>query len=272
MIYFPNTKINIGLFVTEKREDGFHNLETVFYPLGLSDILEVKRIEEEPGGKCYFENTGITVDCPAEKNLVLKAYHLLAQDFRLPAMKVHLRKIVPFGAGLGGGSSDAAFMLKAINENCGLGLSDSRLIEYASQLGSDCAFFISGRPAFASGKGERLAPIALSLDDYRIVLVKPDCGVSTAEAYRGIVPKRPEFDLRKLGTLPVEEWKQVVKNDFEATVFARYPEVGRLKEYLYGQGAVYAAMTGSGSAVFGIFHRNRKIDINCPGCFVWKGE
>lgn len=272
MIYFPNTKINIGLFVTEKREDGFHNLETVFYPLGLSDILEVKKLEGEQEGKCYFENTGIIVDCPAEKNLVLKAYHLLANDFRLPAMKVHLRKIVPFGAGLGGGSSDAAFMLKAINEGCGLGLSDNRLIEYASQLGSDCAFFILNRPAFASGKGEQLEEITLSLDDYRLVLVKPDCGVSTAEAYRGIVPKQPEFDLRKIGTLPVPEWKQMVKNDFEEVVFARYPEIGRLKKHLYGQGAVYAAMTGSGSAVFGLFRRDQEIEIDCPGCFVWKGE
>lgn len=272
MIYFPNTKINIGLFVTEKRTDGFHNLETVFYPIGLSDLLEVKKVEEDQGGKCYFENTGIAVDCPAEKNLVLKAYHLLAKDFRLPAMKVHLRKIVPFGAGLGGGSSDAAFMLKALNERCALGLSDSRLREYASQLGSDCAFFICNRPAFASGKGEQLQDISLSLADYRIVLVKPECGVSTAEAYRGIVPKRPEFDLHKLETLPVEEWKWVVKNDFEATVFARYPQVGQLKEYLYRQGAVYAAMTGSGSAVFGIFRRNEEIHIDCPGCFVWKGE
>ncbi len=272
MIYFPNIKINIGLFVTERREDGFHNLETIFYPLGLSDILEVKKMEEEPGGTCYFENTGILVDCPAEKNLVLKAYHLLAKDFHLPAMKVHLRKIVPFGAGLGGGSSDAAFMLKAINEGCNLGLSDHKLMEYASQLGSDCAFFILDRPAFASGKGERLEEISLSLDGYRMVLVKPDCGVSTAEAYRGIIPKQPEFDLRKLGTLPLEEWKQVVKNDFETTVFARYPEIGRLKEYLYGQGAVYAAMTGSGSAVFGIFPSNKEININCPGCFVWREE
>lgn len=272
MIYFPNTKINIGLFVTEKRKDGFHNLETVFYPLGLSDILEIKKAEGEQEGMCYFENTGILVDCPAEKNLVLRAYHLLAKDFHLPAVKVHLRKIVPFGAGLGGGSSDAAFMLKAMNERCGLGLSEQQLMEYASQLGSDCAFFILNRPAFASGKGERLEEISLSLENYRIVLVKPDSGVSTAEAYGGIVPKLPEFDLRKLGTLPIEEWKQVVKNDFETTVFARYPEIGKLKDNLYEQGAVYAAMTGSGSAVFGLFRRNEEIDINCPGCFVWQEE
>ena len=273
MIYFPNTKINIGLFVTEKRKDGFHNLETVFYPLGLSDILEVKRIEDGVEGTCLFENTGILVDCPVEKNLVLKAYHLLAKDFRLPAVKVRLRKIVPFGAGLGGGSSDAAFMLKALNEGCELGLSENKLMEYASQLGSDCAFFILNRPAFASGKGEQLEEITLSLNDYRLVLVKPDCGVSTAEAYRGIVPAPIEFDLRKIGTLPVEEWKQVVKNDFEAVVFARYPEIGNLKEYLYEQGAVYAAMTGSGSAVFGLFPKNgEEISIDCPGCFVWKEE
>lgn len=272
MIYFPNAKINIGLFVTGKRNDGFHNLETVFYPVGLPDILEVKRAEGGQDGECFFKNTGITVDCPTEKNLILKAYRLLLADFRLPAINIHLRKMIPFGAGLGGGSSDAAFMLKALNECCELCLSDAALIKYASQLGSDCAFFIQNRPAFASGKGDLLEKLELSLDAWRIVLIKPVCGVSTAEAYAGIVSRKAPFDLHRIGTLPVAEWKMVVENDFETTVFARYPEIAQIKQYLYSQGAVYASMTGSGSAVFGLFEKNKETDINYPGCFIWQGQ
>lgn len=272
MIYFPNAKINIGLSVTGKRDDGFHNLETVFYPVGLSDILEVKIAADRPDGECSFKNAGITVDCPAEKNLVWKAYRLLAEDFRLPAVKVYLRKIIPFGAGLGGGSADAAFMLKAVNDCCGLNLAEDELIRYASRLGSDCAFFIVDKPVFASGKGEVLEHLALSLEAYRIVLVKPNCGVSTSEAYAGIVPRKSEFDLRKLGTLPVCEWKSVVVNDFENSVFARYPEIAVIKEQLYERGAIYASMTGSGSAVFALFEKDKEINMDFPGCFTWKGE
>lgn len=272
MIYFPNAKINIGLFVTEKRNDGFHNLETVFYPVGLSDILEVQRAEGGRDGECCFKNTGIAVDCPPEKNLVLKAYHLLSADFHLPAINVHLRKIIPFGAGLGGGSSDAAFMLKALNECCELRLSDAELIKYASQLGSDCAFFIPNRPAFASGKGDVLEKLELSLDAWRVVLVKPMCGISTAEAYAGIVPRKAPFDLHRIETLPVNEWKSVIENDFETTVFTHYPEIARIKQYLYSQGAVYASMTGSGSAVFGLFEKNKEIKIECSGCFIWQEQ
>lgn len=272
MIYFPNAKINIGLSVTGKREDGFHNLETVFYPVGLSDILEVKIAGERPDGECSFKNTGIAVDCPVEKNLVWRAYQLLAEDFKLPAVNVYLRKIIPFGAGLGGGSADAAFMLKAINDCCCLNLPEDKLIQYASRLGSDCAFFIVDKPVFASGKGEILENLVLSLDAYHIVLVKPDCGVSTSEAYAGIVPQKPGFDLRKIATLPVCEWKSVVVNDFEKTVFARYPEIAAIKEQLYQRGAIYASMTGSGSAVFALFEREKEIDMNFPGCFTWQGE
>ncbi len=271
MIVFPNAKINIGLFVTEKRLDGFHNLETLFYPIGLSDILEV--VKGNGGqGECVFRSTGIDVGCDAEKNLIVKAYRLLDAEYRLPAVEVYLHKVIPFGAGLGGGSSDAAFMLKALDELFGLSLGIRKLEEYAARLGSDCAFFIRNAPAFASGKGEQLADTELSLKGYRLVLVKPAFGVSTAEAYAGIVPHPAKFDLRKLDTLDPALWKECVENDFETSVFAVYPQLAALKRLLYDKGAIYASMTGSGSAVYGLFPRNEKVDIVCPDCFVWQED
>lgn len=272
MIVFPNAKINIGLYVTEKRGDGFHNLETVFYPVRLADILEINQADTTAKGVCVFKNTGITVDCPAEKNLVLKAYRLLDTVYSLPAVNVHLHKIIPFGAGLGGGSSDAAFMLKALNEYFALGLDEAMLAGYASELGSDCAFFIKNTPAFASGKGDRLEDISLSLNDYKIVLVKPDCGVSTQEAYAGIAPCRAASDLRGLAGIPVRDWRNKVSNDFEKTVFVKYPQIGRIKDKLYNLGAVYASMTGSGSAVFALFDKAKKIPLDFPRCYVWSEE
>lgn len=272
MIVYPNAKINIGLYVTEKRADGFHNLETVFYPLGLSDILEINRAEEAASGECFFKNTGILIDCPEEKNLVIKAYRLLRADYHLPAVRVHLHKIVPFGAGLGGGSADAAFMLKALDDYFGLDIPEGKLTAYASGLGSDCAFFIRNRPAFAQGKGEILEDIELSLENYFIVLVKPPCGVSTPEAYRGIVPREPAFDLRHIGALEVKKWQGLVSNDFERTVFAGYPEIGRVKAELLRMGAVYASMTGSGASVFALFENSVETEDLFPGCFVWKNR
>lgn len=269
MLLYPNAKVNIGLFVTEKRSDGFHNLETVFYPVGLTDILEVNPIE---GKVCRFINTGIDIDCREQDNLVMRAYHLLAADYTLPAVQVHLHKIIPFGAGLGGGSSDAAFMLKALNELFELHISGSVLEAYAARLGSDCAFFIRNRPVFAHGKGELLEEISLSLDDYRIVLVKPDCGVSTPEAYAGIKPDPASFNLRNLSILPVNKWKESVVNNFESTVFVHHPEIGTIKDKLYGMGAIWASMTGSGSAVVGIFRIGTDITGEFPGCFVWSEE
>lgn len=270
MIFFPNAKINIGLYVTSRREDGFHNLETVFFPVKLSDLLEVNPM---PGkGECRFKNTGIPVDCDAGHNLIVKAYRMLAATYDLPSVQVHLHKMIPFGAGLGGGSSDAAYMLKALNYIFEMSLSDSVLEEQASCLGSDCAFFIRNQPVFASGRGNIFEDLSLDLSEYRIVLVKPRCGVSTKEAYAGIVPAPAEFDLRRISELPVTEWKEQIRNDFEQTVFARYPEIKSIKASLYDQGAVYASMTGSGSAVFGLFKRNRPIRLEYPGCFVWEEE
>lgn len=271
MIVFPNAKINIGLFVTEKRPDGFHNLETVFYPIGLADVLEVVPGKGEAGSYA-FTSTGIDVGCPAEKNLIVKAYALLAEKYRLPAVQIHLHKLIPFGAGLGGGSADAAFMLKLLNDFFELHLPEEELLRYATALGSDCAFFIPNRPAFACGKGELLEPVELTLKAYRLVLVKPDFGVSTPDAYRGMLPAAASFDLRRLEGLPVEEWKQAVRNDFEKNVFRQYPRLASLKQRLYEGGALYASLTGSGSAVYGIFKREQQNLPDFPECWMWKEE
>ncbi|WP_298611555.1 4-(cytidine 5'-diphospho)-2-C-methyl-D-erythritol kinase [uncultured Odoribacter sp.] len=271
MRIYPNAKINIGLSVTEKRTDGFHNLETVFYPVGLKDVLEINR-EEGPKRVCYFENTGIAVDCAEDKNLVVRAYKLLALAYDLPAVRISLFKSIPFGAGLGGGSSDAAYTLKALNEYFGLGISEKGLENYASRLGSDCAFFIRNRPSFACGKGEILEDIDIQLDPYEIVIVKPDCNVATAEAYAGIVPAKAIFDLRGLGKLPVTEWRKRVINDFETAIFAKYPVIQRIKEELYGRGALYASMTGSGTGVFGIFPKGDVTLDTLQGTVIWRTD
>lgn len=271
MIVFPNAKINIGLFVTGKRPDGFHNLETVFYPIGLSDILEIGRAAGGEG-EWNFKSTGIDVGCESGNNLIVKAYKLLAAEYHLPAIQIHLHKVIPFGAGLGGGSADAAFMLKALNEYFELHLSCQQLMAWAAQLGSDCAFFVRNRPAFASGKGELLEEMDLELGNYRLVLLKPETGVSTAEAYSGISPQPAGFDLHQLPDIPIQEWKDKVSNDFEHTVFLKHPEIGLLKKQLYDAGAVYASMTGSGSAVYGFFERSADVKIECPGCFIWQDD
>ena len=271
MRIYPNAKINIGLSVTERRTDGYHNLETVFYPVGLRDVLELNR-EEGPKRVCYFENTGIAIDCPEDKNLVVRAYKLLATAYDLPAVRINLFKTIPFGAGLGGGSSDAAYTLKALNEYFELRISEKGLENYASRLGSDCAFFIRNRPAFASGKGDVLEDMALELDEYEIVIVKPDCKVSTAEAYAGISPAKAVFNLRELNLLPLTAWRKQVKNDFETTVFAKYPAIRKVKEELYNRGALYASMTGSGAGVFGIFPKGDVVLDTLQGNIIWRTE
>ncbi|WP_418536234.1 4-(cytidine 5'-diphospho)-2-C-methyl-D-erythritol kinase [Odoribacter laneus] len=271
MRIYPNAKINIGLSVTERRTDGYHNLETVFYPIGLRDVLELNR-EEGPKRVCYFENTGIAIDCPEDKNLVVRAYKLLASAYDLPAVRINLFKTIPFGAGLGGGSSDAAYTLKALNEYFELRISEKGLENYASRLGSDCAFFIRNRPAFASGKGDVLEDMALELDEYEIIIVKPDCKVSTAEAYAGISPAKAVFNLRELNLLPLTAWRKQVKNDFETTVFAKYPAIRKVKEELYNRGALYASMTGSGAGVFGIFPKGDVVLDTLQGNIIWRTD
>lgn len=258
MICFPNAKINFGLNVIEKRPDGYHNIETVFYPINLNDALEIvpyktnSKVKNDT--KIIINNFGIDIQLEdVKKNLIYKAYEILDKDFNLPAFNVFLHKNIPFGAGLGGGSSDAAFMLKILNKTLNLGLKESELCEYASNLGADCAFFIKNRPIFASQVGNVFQDIQLSLKGYFLVLVKPNIFISTKDAYENIKPLKREISVKERIKEPIENWKNLLENDFEKVVFKKFPKIKEIKEYLYKQGAIYASMTGSGSSVFGIF-------------------
>ncbi len=256
MIVFPNAKINIGLHIVSRRPDSYHNLETIFFPVPLYDALELAE-----AGKTDISFSGITADCPAEDNLVLKAYNLLNEDFSLPPVQFHLHKVIPAGAGLGGGSSDAAFTLKMINDYFRLNLDNETLRKYALRIGSDCPFFINNIPALGKGKGEKLYPLNLDLSGYFIVILKPGLSVSTREAYKNVKPSKPSFNLENLVAVPVEFWKDFVVNDFERTIFPSHPEIEKWKKTLYNMGALYAGMSGSGSAVYGIF-RDLPQDLN----------
>lgn len=254
MISFANAKINIGLSITEKRWDGYHNIETIFYPIQLYDVLEFNSSEDY-----NFEALGIEIPESGE-NLCTKAYQLLQSDF--PAVKpvsIKLLKNIPVGAGLGGGSSDAAFVLKALNDSNNLGLSAEILREYATKLGADCAFFIENKPLFAEGIGTYFSPVKVDLSDYYIVVIKPDIHISTAEAYSSITPQIPKVDLKRAIQLPIQEWKFHITNDFELGIFEKYPLIRQIKQKLYEKGALYSAMSGSGSAVYGIFED--KVDL-----------
>ena len=252
MITFPNAKINLGLNIVEKRPDGYHNLETIFYPVPVEDALEVN-ILNESNEKFRLHQAGLEIEGEAENNLVVKAYKLLDAEFNLPPVDIHLFKHIPSGAGLGGGSSDAAYMLKLLNEKFNLELTNETLEEYAARLGADCAFFIRNTPTYAEGIGNIFSPISLSLKGYQIVLVKPDIFVSTREAFAQIKPHRQTVPLKEVIKYPMEEWRELMVNDFEESVFPQFPGIKEIKEKLYKQGAIYAAMTGSGSSVFGLF-------------------
>lgn len=254
MLAFANAKINLGLNIIEKRPDGYHNLETVFYPVKLYDVVEITDAKES---SCVVR--GIDVPGAAGDNICRKAYDLLKNDFDLPPQGITLLKNIPVGAGLGGGSADAAFLIKLLNDKFTLGLSAAEMEAYALQLGADCPFFIKNEPVFASGIGDVFSPIDLSLSAFFLVLVKPAVHVATAEAYRGIIPVQPERSLKDLIHLPVQEWKLALKNDFEGPVFSRYPEIEAVKCSLYHEGAIFAAMSGSGSAVFAIFEHPVKL-------------
>jgi 4-diphosphocytidyl-2-C-methyl-D-erythritol kinase len=248
MVVFPNAKINIGLNVVSKRPDGYHNLETIFYPVSWRDALEMAESEETK-----LTTSGIEIDSPADKNLILKAYYLLQQQFKLPPVHFHLHKAIPFGAGLGGGSSDAAFTLKMLNEYFQLNLTDDKLENFAAQIGADCPFFIRNKPVFATGIGNEFHSIDLDLSDYHILILKPEFSVGTAEAYKNIIPRKPKFNLSEITRTAICDWKYLLINDFEESVFPKYPLIAELKQLLYDSGASFAAMSGSGSSVFGIF-------------------
>ena len=290
MICFPNAKINIGLHITGKRPDGYHSIESIFYPIPLKDALEVVISE-----KTSFKQTGLPLTNAPEDNLVMKAYTLMSSKFKIPPLNIFLKKAIPPGAGLGGGSADAAFMLKLLHDihkrhaDCFVPRNDEReqhhvdcfvprndegeqpLLKIAESIGADCPFFIHNAPAFVTGTGNIFHPTGLSLKGYYLFIVKPPVSIDTKEAYSIVTPKIPAFSLDKLSSIPVREWKQVLKNDFESSVFEKNPFIGEIKDTLYAMGAEYAAMSGSGSAVFGLFKKHPSTISKFADCFVWKG-
>jgi 4-diphosphocytidyl-2-C-methyl-D-erythritol kinase len=266
MIQFPNCKINLGLNILGKRPDGFHNLESIFYPVPLRDALE---IVIAPEGVFQFQSSGLTIPGLTEHNLCVRAFHLLQSDFGLPGVKMHLHKVIPMGSGLGGGSSNGTFTLKMLNDLFGLGLDNEKLKNYATRLGSDCAFFIENHPLFAFEKGEQFEPVMVDLTGLFLAIIIPGVHVDTADAYRMVVPGKPERSLKHLAQLPLKEWKGLIVNDFEKPVFERYPVIREIKQRLYDSGALYASMSGSGSAVYGLFEETPQIKEFFPGCVTW---
>lgn len=250
MIDFPNAKINLGLQIIEKRTDGYHNIISLFYPIACTDVLEIL-----PSDALSFTQSGAAIPSDGKDNLCLRAYQLLKKDFDIAPVAIHLHKILPVGAGLGGGSADAAFTLKMLNVLFQLDLTAATLEGYARQLGSDCAFFIQNRPRLAIEKGDVFEEVQLDLKTYYLVLVFPAIHISSAEAYTGVKAQSPPHSIKEIITQPFSDWKTLLHNDFEASIFPKYPELANIKEQLYEKGAAYAAMTGSGSAIFGIFEQ-----------------
>ena len=258
MICRANCKINLGLDILRRREDGFHDLETVMIPVSeLYDVVEIERVE----GDSIFEQKGLVVDCDAEQNLCMKALRLMQRLYGIGEVKISLDKRVPFGAGLDGGSSDATSVILALNELYNLGLSEERLVEIAAMIGSDTAFFVRNTPQLCTGRGEKMEPIELPLQGKYLVVAKPEESVSTKEAYAGVKPAVPQVRLAEALQRPIGEWQGVVKNDFEPHIFEAHPVIAELKKAMLDAGAIYASMSGSGSAVFGIFDSEPKLDI-----------
>ncbi len=268
MVAFPPCKINLGLSILRKRGDGFHDLSTCFFPVPWNDILEII-----PSNVFKFSSSGLTIPGNTDENLCVKAYEILQRDFKLDPVHIHLHKIIPMGAGLGGGSSDAAWTLRILDSVFSLSLSTEKLMQYASMLGSDCAFFIQDNAMMGSGRGEVLSPCAVDLKGKWIVLVKPDVHVSTADAYAGVIPKETNLNLQSvLETKSITEWRDVIKNDFEDSVFQKYPVIAAVKDQLYRAGALYASMSGSGSTVFGIFEEEINVKLIFKGLASWSGK
>lgn len=254
MICFPNAKINIGLNVISKRNDGYHNIESIFYPVNICDVLEIVENKNYKNGTATIHCSGIKVEGETENNLCIKAFKRIAIDFNLPATDIYLHKIIPMGAGLGGGSADAAFLITMLNTKFNLGLDKNRMNSYASEIGSDCPFFISNKVALAKGRGELLTEISLSLAGYKIWIIKPDVHINTKLAYAMLTPRAAKYSLADITkNEPIDNWKGFIINDFETPVFEKHPEIKKIKDFLYESGALYASMTGSGSAVYGIF-------------------
>jgi 4-diphosphocytidyl-2-C-methyl-D-erythritol kinase len=268
MIAFPPCKINLGLHILRKRPDGFHDLETCFLSIPWTDILEII-----PSTTFSFSSSGLDIPGNAEENLCVRAYHFLQKDFNLPPVQIHLHKIIPTGAGLGGGSADAAYTLRLLNDIFDLKLTPAALAVYAAHLGSDCAFFTQDQPMIGTGRGEVLEPVALDLQGKYIAICKPDIHISTAEAYASITPHEPSTSIKEiLSTKPFEEWWFHLKNDFEAPIMAKHPAIRNTRDKFYAQGARYASMSGSGAAVFAIFDKDVTIDPGMYDGVVWTGR
>ena len=275
MILFPNAKINIGLYITSRRDDGYHNLETLFFPVGWQDIMEIVPAK---GTQTTLTVSGNAVECPPEKNLVMKAYAALNDVIPLPPVDIYLHKIIPDGAGLGGGSADAAFTLKGLNELFSLEMTDGQLAEIAAKIGADCPFFIYNRPMLAKGIGNEFTPVDIDLSGKTIAIVKPHESVSTREAYSGVTPMIPECDLTTAISADIKEWRGKISNDFEKSIFPLHPAIQSVKEQLYALGADYASMSGSGAAVYGIFQSDNydrlseQLAKTFPGCATFSGK
>jgi 4-diphosphocytidyl-2-C-methyl-D-erythritol kinase len=270
MIVFPKAKINLGLRITGKRPDGYHDIETLFYPVSLSDALEFV-VSAEPLEKDILTVTGINTGSDPEDNLVIKTARKLREKYSFPLLKIHLHKVIPVGAGLGGGSSDAAHLLKAINSYFGLFIDEQNLKATALEMGSDCPFFIDDIPAFASGRGEILKPIRPVLTGYSLLLLNPGIGINTREAYQNCRPEHPSTSLLQLIDRPVTEWKELIINDFEDYAFKRYPLIGDIKKELYNSGAIFSSMSGSGSTVYGIFTEKPKVPDKLKDFVIFEG-
>lgn len=271
MLCFPNAKINLGLNIVSRRSDGYHELETIFYPVEIKDALEIVPTKEELADNQRYRlfQSGLAIQGNEDDNLVIKALKLISRDHILPAIDIHLLKKIPFGAGLGGGSANAAAMLKMMNKMFELDYSNEQLINLAAKLGADCPFFIKNTPVFATGIGEKMEDIELNLSNYHFVLIKPDISINTGLAYSKITPKRPEVSLKEIVKMPPEQWKGLMINDFETPIFKKHPQINDIKQQLYELGAVYASMSGSGSSVYGFFNKMPQIDNLFTDHFVW---
>lgn len=271
MVSFSNAKINLGLNIVSRRSDGYHNIETVFYPIPMRDVLELvpmkKGVDIKQGYRLF--QSGIEIKGKPEDNLIIKALNLVKKVRNIPDIDIHLLKTIPFGAGLGGGSSNAAVMLKMLNQKFNLELSQETLLDMAVQIGADCSFFIKNRPAFATGIGEQMEEVELSLDNYHFLLIKPEITINTKWAYSVITPQEPETSLHQVIKHPITDWKKIMHNDFEKPIFQKYPIVKDIKRELYNMGALYASMSGSGSSVYAFFEEKPMMNPNFKDFFTW---
>lgn len=269
MTFFPNAKINIGLYITGKRDDGYHNIESLFYPLALRDAIEF--VVGEPGSVDELSISGFETDCASEDNLVIKALELMRKEHELPPLKIHLHKAIPPGSGLGGGSSDAAFMLRYLNRYFKPGIDEGQLTRMALELGSDCAFFIANRPSFISGRGEVIRESSLNLEGKHILIVYPGINISTAEAYRMVSPMTGGSKLEEKISKSPASWKGSIRNDFQDAIIEKHPLIGTIIDEIYDSGALYCSLSGSGSAVYGIFEGIPPGNLSHHGLWTWKG-